>query len=79
MVIEPVYSVFSWLILWHQKSISCTKYGILKYVPMGWVLGLLFQLQVFRRDELQKFLQLVRDSSVKMLDGNVDPLGYDLV
>ena len=35
--------------------------------------------QVFRRDELQQFLQLVRESSVKMLDGNVDPLGYDLV
>ncbi|XP_062520913.1 nuclear pore complex protein Nup107-like [Corticium candelabrum] len=35
--------------------------------------------KVFRQDELQKFLQLVHNSSVEMLDGNVDPLGYSLV
>ncbi|XP_019626310.1 PREDICTED: nuclear pore complex protein Nup107-like [Branchiostoma belcheri] len=33
---------------------------------------------VFRRDELQRFLQKLRDSSIQLLDQNLDPLGYQV-
>eukprot|EP00058_Branchiostoma_floridae_P018192 XP_002603681.1 hypothetical protein BRAFLDRAFT_235541 [Branchiostoma floridae] len=33
---------------------------------------------VFRRDELQRFLQKLRDSSIQLLDQNLDPLGYQM-
>ncbi|KAL3865177.1 hypothetical protein ACJMK2_006795 [Sinanodonta woodiana] len=34
--------------------------------------------QVFRKDELQHLLHLLRESSLAVLDLNCDPLGYDL-
>lgn len=35
-------------------------------------------LQVFRKDELQQLLKLIRDSSLANLDHNRGPLGYAL-
>lgn len=34
--------------------------------------------KVFRKDELQKLLQLLRDSSISLLDKNLDPLGSEI-
>ena len=38
----------------------------------------LLSLQVFRKDELQKLLTMFRDSSLALLDTNMDPLGYEM-
>lgn len=35
-------------------------------------------MQVFRKDELQKMLSLLRDTSLEALGKNLDPLGYDM-
>lgn len=35
-------------------------------------------LQVFRQDELQHLLHLLRESSVAVLNQNKDPLGYEI-
>lgn len=37
-----------------------------------------FKMQVFRKDELQKMLSLLRDTSLAALGKNLDPLGYDM-
>ncbi|KAK3544529.1 hypothetical protein QTP86_015260 [Hemibagrus guttatus] len=34
--------------------------------------------EVFSKDELQKFLQKMRESSLLLLDKGLDPLGYEL-
>ncbi|KAF7644664.1 hypothetical protein LDENG_00218040 [Lucifuga dentata] len=34
--------------------------------------------QVFSKDELRRFLQKLRESSLSLLDGGFDPLGYEL-
>ena len=39
---------------------------------------LFLQLQVFRRDELQKLLHKLRETSITMLDMGLDPLGFEL-